>query len=149
MTMDLVGPQGDRAFNNTTWRRLIQLAVQNGWKPAGATCPHDVDEPASDDTEKDQPVQTSWIEEIKEQAEQLPEENRHDLLKMLDEMLADARILAEFPKLNRTFGTPATSSRRMMPEHWVTLWNLHCPTFRITTQSSTRLLKMSAYLEFG
>jgi hypothetical protein len=41
MTMDLIGEQGQKCFNNSGWKMLIDLALRNGWKPAGAQEPDD------------------------------------------------------------------------------------------------------------
>jgi hypothetical protein len=35
MGMDLIGSEGDRHFNLTGWKMLLELALQYGWKPAG------------------------------------------------------------------------------------------------------------------
>lgn len=44
MTMDLSGPGGDRSFNLTTWRLLLDLALRHGWRPAGVAKPEDEQE---------------------------------------------------------------------------------------------------------
>jgi hypothetical protein len=35
MTMDLIGPHGERHFTHQAWMMLLDLAVQHGWHPAG------------------------------------------------------------------------------------------------------------------
>jgi hypothetical protein len=35
MTMDLVGPRGERHFTHQAWRLLLELALGHGWRPAG------------------------------------------------------------------------------------------------------------------
>jgi hypothetical protein len=39
MGMDLSGKDGDFHFNNTTWRMVLTLAIDHGWKPAGTEPP--------------------------------------------------------------------------------------------------------------
>jgi len=48
MTMQLVGPGGERDVNLPTWGMLFDLAVRNGWRPAGAL------EPGGEDDEGDE-----------------------------------------------------------------------------------------------
>jgi hypothetical protein len=48
MTMDLVGPGGERRFNVHAWGLLLDLALRGGWRPAGAQ------EPEGDDEEGDE-----------------------------------------------------------------------------------------------
>ncbi len=42
MTMDLTGPGGNLNFNHTSWRLLLDLAYDYGWRPTG-TVPPDID----------------------------------------------------------------------------------------------------------
>jgi hypothetical protein len=39
MTMDLIGPGGQRQFNLASWGLLLDLATRHGWQPAGALEP--------------------------------------------------------------------------------------------------------------
>jgi hypothetical protein len=41
MTMDIIGDRGQEGFNNTGWKMHIDLALRNGWEPAGAQEPDD------------------------------------------------------------------------------------------------------------
>jgi len=50
MTMDLIGPQSEHSFTHCDWRMMINLALQYGWKPAGAS-PPDYDETAEDESD--------------------------------------------------------------------------------------------------
>jgi hypothetical protein len=45
MSKELVGEQGEQLLNNMTWKMLIDLALQYGWEPAGASAPDDLAEP--------------------------------------------------------------------------------------------------------
>jgi len=40
MTMDLTGPGGDLHFNHTSWRLLLDLAYDYGWRPTGTVPPN-------------------------------------------------------------------------------------------------------------
>jgi hypothetical protein len=54
MTMDLSGSQGKEHFNNTSWQMLLDLALRNGWKPAGVVRRELRPEDFEDETDLDQ-----------------------------------------------------------------------------------------------
>jgi hypothetical protein len=65
--MELVGDQGELGFTHVGWTNLINLALQYGWKPAGAQeteLPDDLDDDVED--ENHEPVEflpqqlTAW-----------------------------------------------------------------------------------------
>jgi hypothetical protein len=44
MTMELIGKQGEELFNDQSWKKLLELALRYGWKPAGAQEPDEEDD---------------------------------------------------------------------------------------------------------
>ena len=56
MTMDLVGPGGERQFNHFAWGMMLDIALRNGWAPAGAQ------EPEGEDEDDDEPPGEAAVE---------------------------------------------------------------------------------------
>ena len=101
MTMDLIGPQGDRTFTHTAWMKLIKLACDHGWQPAGALPPDDQHEIADDE---EAPSESNTIE-VEESAalpasgadlDQLPA----DQCRQLENMIREAESLAGIPNID-------------------------------------------------
>src|SRR5437016_3768833 len=102
MTMDLFGAQGERTFTNTAWRKLIQLAVQHGWEPAGAAPPAGRVETAAAEEESNraEPCEETRLgQRLQERCERNPEE----VGPILDEMARESRQLAGIPDIDSYF----------------------------------------------
>src|ERR1043165_953367 len=53
MTIEVIGKDDDLCFNNLAWKLLIELALQFGWKPAGAMEPDEEEDGSEPDEEED------------------------------------------------------------------------------------------------
>ncbi|HYT93190.1 MAG TPA: hypothetical protein VEL76_31015 [Gemmataceae bacterium] len=90
MTMDLSGPQGEEHFNNTSWQMLLDLALSNGWKPAGVVRRERTEEELDEDEEETDEMEDEESEEEDEATDEaddedapLPEETAQALAALL------------------------------------------------------------------
>ena len=119
MTMDLIGSQGERTFTHTAWRKLLQLAVQHGWQPAGAALPVAVvdalaaDEPSEDTDAVDRVDMAEHLQELYEQ-------NPEQVGPVLEEMAREKRLFSKVPHIDSYFHN---AGYRVSPEDAQSLAN--------------------------
>ncbi len=67
MTMDLIAPHGEQHFTLSGWKMLLDLALQNGWEPAGALPrEHDDEDELEDEAEEESADEPEDDEEFAE-----------------------------------------------------------------------------------